>query len=278
MRVSCRRIKVIAESCQVSRPVALYGAAIAVLATIMAFTGWHAVTAALGAVLVMIVGLMFFQVRSAVRHLHLNSQRLSKSACQAEKHYVEVLWRMLRFVEAGDKYTEGHSERVSVLCEQLARQMSLPKATCENLRLAGKLHDLGMIAIPGKILAQRSKIGVADYRAIKRHPEIAYEVLKPLQLLTGALPAIRHHHERMNGTGYPAGLSGEEIPIEARVLAVADAYDAMTHDRPHQPAITPLAAMTELQRCSPAGYAPRCVDALATVKNLKQLTEAINSV
>jgi len=273
-----RRIKLIAESYKVPRPVALYGVAIAVLAAAMAFTGWRLVTVVLGLVLVMIAALMFFQVRKAVRHLHLSSQQLSKSACEAEKHYVEVLWRMLRYVEAGDRYAAGHSERVSVLCEQLAREMSLPSATCENLRLAGRLHDLGMITIPEKILAQRSKIGLTDYRTIKKHPEIAYEVLKPLKSLAGALPAIRYHHERMNGTGYPAGLSGDDIPIEARILAVADAYDAMTHDRPHQPAVTPLAAITELQRCSPAGYDPRCVDALATLKNLKQLTEAFNSV
>jgi len=278
MAFPCRRIRLIAESYNVPRPVALYGASIAVLATVMAFTGWHSITAVLGAVLVMIAGLMFFQVRGAVRDLHLDTQRLSKSACDAEKHYVEVLWRMLRFVEASDKYTKGHSERVSALCEELGRQMSLTSAVCRDLGLAGRLHDLGMIAIPEKILAQQSRIGAADFRTIKRHPEIAYEVLEPLKLLSGALPAIRYHHERMNGTGYPVGLCGEEIPIEARLLAVADAYDAMTHDRPHQPAMTPLAAIQELQRCSPAGYDPRCVEALGKVKKLKQLTEVFSPV
>jgi len=139
------------------------------------------------------------------------------------------------------------------------------------MNLAGRLHDIGMLAVPQSIVAQRSTLGAEAFRSIKEHPSISWEALKPLELLEEVLPAIRHHHERMNGTGYPSGLSGEEIPLTARILAVADAYDAMTHDRPHRGAVTPLSAVHELRRCAPEGYAPRCVEALADVLHLPAL-------
>ena len=102
-------------------------------------------------------------------------------------------------------------------------------------------------------------------RTVREHSDISYEVLKPLAMLAPVLPAIRHHHERTNGTGYPAALAGDAIPLEARILAVADAYDAMTHDRPHRQALSSLVALRELRRCCPSGYDSRCVEALAEV-------------
>jgi len=98
---------------------------------------------------------------------------------------------------------------------------------------------------------------------------VSYAVLKPLDCISeDILMGIRHHHERMNGTGYPAGLAGEDVPIGARIIAVADSYDAMTHDRPYRRAMEPMQAMSELRRCVPAGYAPECVDALARTLRL----------
>ena len=119
-----------------------------------------------------------------------------------------------------------------------------------------------------------SGLRVAEFRTIQKHSEVSYEILKPLESLREVLPAIRYHHERMNGTGYPAGIREEEIPLGARILAVADAYDAMTHDRPHRSAMTPLAAMKELDRCTPHGYDRTCVDALAGMMHLPLLTAA----
>ena len=136
------------------------------------------------------------------------------------------------------------------------------------MNLAGRLHDIGLLAVPESILEQRAGISEGDFRSIKRHPSIAWEVLNPLKSLAEILPAIRHHHERMNGTGYPSGLSGEEVPLAARILAVADSYDAMTHDRPHRSAVTSLSAVMELRRCTPDGYDARCVEALAEVLHL----------
>jgi len=271
-------IRLIAEARQVARPVGLYGLALGILSAVMAFLGWHPLSAAVGTVVVMIAGLMFFQVYQAARQLDQRSRSISDSAARAEKHYIEVLWRMVSFAESRDPYIAGHSQRVSVLAEQLGRQMNLTLKACEDLRLAGRLHDLGMLAVPERVTARRSHLGVDEFRTIQKHPEVGHEVLEPLASLRDALPAVLYHHERMNGTGYPSGLKGEDIPLAARVVAVADAYDAMTHDRPHQQAIPPMAAMEELKRCSPAGYDPQCVEALAMVKNLRQLREVVGSV
>jgi HD-GYP domain-containing protein (c-di-GMP phosphodiesterase class II) len=272
---SSRQIKWLADAPEVARPVGVYGLAIGILSAVMAFLGWHAVTAAVGLVVVMIGGLMFFQVYHSARRLDRRTREISDSAYRAEKHYVEVLWRMVSFVESRDAYNAGHSQRVAELSEQMARQMGLPRGKCEEMRVAGRLHDLGMVAVPERVLSQRCRMGLDDYRTIQKHPQVAQEVLEPLASLRGVLPAILHHHERMNGTGYPGGLTGAAIPLGAKILAVADAYDAMTHDRPHQAAVSPMAAMAELKRCAPAGFDPASVEALAKVKNLHHLKEAI---
>jgi HD-GYP domain-containing protein (c-di-GMP phosphodiesterase class II) len=143
------------------------------------------------------------------------------------------------------------------------------------LSLAGRLHDIGLLAVPRDVLEKSTSLDREEFRIIKKHSEVSYEVLKPLGCLEDVLPAIRFHHERMNGTGYPSGLVGQAIPLEARIVAVADAYDAMTHDRPYRPALSPLQAMEELQRCTPEGYDKECVDALGRIMNFDVLARAL---
>ena len=116
-----------------------------------------------------------------------------------------------------------------------------------------------------------------EFRTIQKHSEVSYEILRPLRCLKEMLLAVRYHHERMNGTGYPAGISGDEIPLEAKILAVADAYDAMTHDRPHRPAMTPMIAVQELRRCTPHGYDESCVEALADIIHVNKFAEAMDT-
>ncbi|HUS47107.1 MAG TPA: HD domain-containing phosphohydrolase, partial [Phycisphaerae bacterium] len=128
---------------------------------------------------------------------------------------------------------------------------------------------------PGSVRMLRSRLAVAEFRTVQKHPEVSYQVLRPLRSVAPILPAIRYHHERMNGSGYPEGLKGDKIPLGASIIAVADSYDAMTHDRPHRPAMTPLQAMMELRRCTPAGYDGRCVDAMAEIVNLPDLEMTI---
>lgn len=272
-----KHVKFLAEARQVVRPVCLSMVAMAIVASVMAFEGWSRQSLIPAVGMLIIAGLLIYQVYWAFSQLRGQSNQVSQSASEAERHYADVLWRIVRYVEGRDAHREGHSDRVSELTYEMAVYMKLPKADCEQLRIAGRLHDVGMLAVSDKVLNQRGRMGVDGFRTVQKHPEVGYELLRPLTFLTKALPAIRYHHERMNGTGYPMGLSEMEIPLAARILAVADAYDAMTHDRPYRTAMTPMAAMQELKRCSPAGYDPDCIAALAELKHLTHLEKAMNN-
>ena len=222
--------------------------------------------------------LLVIQVARALSAMRRHANSLAESARGAEEHYVGVLSRIVKIVEARDKHTRGRSDRIGKLAELIARHMGKSEDVCHTLGLAGQLHDIGLLAISDNILGKRGTLRVDDYRTVQKHSEVSYEVLKPVTILAPLLPAIRHHHERMNGTGYPLGLTGEQIPLEARILAVADAYDAMTHDRPQRPAMSPLETMRELRRCTPAGYDEACVNALAGIVNLEGIEAAMKSV
>lgn len=268
-----RRFVALTDSRQVSRSICLSVGAIAVLAAAVAFKGWHVFTAIAAGAIVLMVDVMVFQVHKAIMGLRGQWQLVRETAAEAEMHYVEVLWRIVRFAESRDKYLRGHSERVAVLSSEIAKKLQLPDDKVQKLKIAGKLHDLGILALPHKIIDECNQFGIEAFRVMQKHPQISYEVLEPLESLADVLPAIRYHHERMNGTGYPDGLVGEEIPLDARILAVADAYDAMTHDRHNRPAMSTISALDELYRCTPAGYDSICVDALAELKNFARLRE-----
>jgi len=254
---------------EVLRPVGLLLLAIAAAAAALSVQPVARASLGLSAAVVLLAGWTMLRVHHGLLGLHHAGAGARQAARQAEQHYVDVLRRIVHCVEARDAYNKGHSERVAELSGLLGRRLGLDDAACGRLALAGELHDLGLLAIPDRLLNERSRLGVDGFERVKEHPEVAYEVLRPLESLSGpVLQAIRHHHERMNGTGYPAGLRETDIPRPARILAVADAYDAMTHDRPHRPALSAADAVAELRRCSPAGYDPQCVEALAAVLNV----------
>jgi HD-GYP domain-containing protein (c-di-GMP phosphodiesterase class II) len=201
---------------------------------------------------------------------------LRKSLDDAQQHCIDILKKVMRFVEARDRFWRGHSHNVGRLTEQIAQRMGLPAARCRELKVAGELHDIGLVAVPEAMIKNYNKFGLSEFRSVMKHSDVSYEILKPLASLKNALLAVRHHHERMNGTGYPCGLEGGDIPLGARILAVADAYDAMTHDRPHRDAMTPQQAMGELRRCTPAGYDPTCVETLAEIVNADAMGRVID--
>ena len=248
----------------------------AICATIVISHGWQTTSLLVGGVVVVVVGLMLLRIHWSMGVLSSHSEGLSELAATAEEHYIDVLLRIVRSVEARDKYSMGHSERVGRLAKNMAERMGLSAHDVRQMEIAGELHDIGMAAIPEHIIACRAKMGAEGFRTVKTHSQIGYEVIKPLQSIPVALDAARHHHERMNGTGYPMGLVEEEIPLSARIVAVADTYDAMTHDRPHRLAISAHMAVQELQRCTPAGYDSDCVNALAECLHFPVLEEALS--
>ncbi len=259
------------NSRNVLRPVLVSLSAVAVVACAMTINGWNTTSLLLGLLITVIAGWMVYQIHWAIAHLHKKSESVEKASFEAENHYIDVIRRIIHYIEARSEYSQGHSKRVAELSEKIARQIGLEEARCQLMNLAGQIHDVGMLAVSDHLLVTRGKLGANEFRTIKKHPSIAHELLSPLKTLESILPAVKHHHERMNGTGYPDGISGEDIPIEARILAVADTYEAMTHDRPQRTAMTSIDAMMELNRCAPAGYDPGCVEALADILNMKDL-------
>jgi HD-GYP domain-containing protein (c-di-GMP phosphodiesterase class II) len=137
-------------------------------------------------------------------------------------------------IGARDPYTVGHQRRVSQIACNIGREMGLSEDRLDNLRIAGVLHDLGKIAIPSDLLSKPGKLTPPEFALIKTHPQVAYNILKPISLPGNTAKIILQHHERLNGSGYPLGLKGEEILLEARILGVADVMEAMCSHRPYR--------------------------------------------
>ena len=270
-----RSFSVSKEAATIVRPLSLSVVALTAGALAMAAGGLRDIGPPLAGLLAVVAGVSIWRVWQEVGHLCLQSHDTHKAAREAERHYIEVLRRMMHIVEAREAYAEGHSERIGRMSAAIASRLGLSDDTCEMLRLAGELHDIGLLAIPEGVLNTHSRYSASEFRTVQRHSEVSYEILLPLESLREVLPAIRHHHERMNGTGYPEGLAGEGIPLGARIIAVADAYDAMTHDRPHRAAMAPLDAVRELRRCTPEGYDGQCVETLAQILRAGDLAEVM---
>ncbi|MDD5746826.1 MAG: HD-GYP domain-containing protein, partial [Candidatus Omnitrophica bacterium] len=150
-------------------------------------------------------------------------------------------------LDARDHYTHGHSQQVTDYSVAIAREMGLSAEDIDRIRDAGILHDIGKIGIPDAILLKPGRLTAEEYACIKKHPEIGKTILEPVACLADKIPLIYHHHERVDGKGYPVGLEGDAIPLGARILAVADAYQAMTSDRPYRLALPIQTAMAELE-------------------------------
>ncbi len=169
---------------------------------------------------------------------------------------------LARAVDARDVYTGSHSQRVADLAARTARRLGLPDEEVELTRLAASLHDLGKLAIPEEILRKPGPLTEPERMVLERHPQIGFRMLESL----GVDPVaewVLHHHERWDGSGYPDGLPGENIPLGARIIFVADAYDAMTSERVYRRRVTPDQAIQELQRCAGTQFDPEIVDAFA---------------
>ncbi len=178
---------------------------------------------------------------------------------------LSIIYALAATVDAKDSYTYGHSRKVSEYAIAIAESMKLPLEKINSIRSAGLLHDIGKIGVPDSILNKNSSLSSDENELIKTHPKMGEEILKHVIDLTSCIPGILHHHERFDGAGYPAGLTGEKIPIEARILSVADAYDAMVSPRPYRKQLSLQEALDELKRCSGTQFDPDIVDAFVKV-------------
>ncbi|MEU5208337.1 HD-GYP domain-containing protein [Streptomyces sp. NPDC020742] len=170
---------------------------------------------------------------------------------------------LVQAVDLKDRYTRGHSERVGRASVMIARELGMAEERLEVLRFAGILHDVGKLGVPTRLLRKDGPLTPQERRVIELHPEYGHEIVRGIGFLGEARAAILHHHERLDGGGYPYGLMGHQIPEAARVVAVADAFDAMTSTRSYRRARPVPAAVAELRKCAGAQFDPRMVRALA---------------
>jgi HAMP domain-containing protein len=177
-----------------------------------------------------------------------------------EKTYVETVAALAAAVEARDKYTRGHSRRVTDFSVAIAQGMGKPAWFVKDLESAALLHDIGKIGFPDEILRNTGPVPPDGVPMIRNHPIMGENILKPVGSLGRLCAIVRHHHERFDGTGYPDGLKGEEIPLASRMISVADSYDAMISGRRYMPNRETAEAVAELVRCSGTQFDPACVD------------------
>jgi len=165
-----------------------------------------------------------------------------------QRAHERALSALVAAVETKDLYTRGHSERVALLCNLMAGSLGLNQQDTDALRFAGMLHDIGKLAIPTRVLRKGDALSDADLTSIATHPQRGVEMVREIDFLRDSFEAIRHHHERVDGRGYPDGLDGQHIPLFARIIAVADAFDSLTTSRSHRAAYSVEEAVAELYR------------------------------
>jgi putative nucleotidyltransferase with HDIG domain len=195
-------------------------------------------------------------------------QALMASVAQAEAEtqaaYTGAIRALATALDARDPYTAGHSDRVSVLSVAIGRSLRLPADDLEVLRLGALLHDIGKIGVPDEVLRKPSALTDAEFDVIKQHPVLGARILRAVPFLSRHIPIVELHHERPDGRGYPNGLRGDDIPLAARIVHVADAYDAMTSARAYRAARPAGEALRELWRCAGTEFHAEIVGALAT--------------
>jgi HD-GYP domain-containing protein (c-di-GMP phosphodiesterase class II) len=180
-----------------------------------------------------------------------------------EKGYLDTIATLIHSIEAKDPTTAGHSERVTQVSVYIAEKLQLAEKNIKRIRLAGSLHDIGKIGIDESILRKQGKLTAEEMKMMQRHPVIGYSILAPLEFLKDVRLWILQHHEHYAGGGYPSGQPAKDMKLESRIISVADAFDAMTSDRPYRFARSVAAAMEELRRCAGTQFDPYIVEILA---------------
>jgi hypothetical protein len=227
---------------------------------------------AVGAVFLALWALLALLVRGASRTLRRQNEKLRRRTLRLaetnrllEESALEAVESLNATVDAKDSYTAGHSQRVQRIAVALGEQLGLERERLDILRFAGLFHDIGKIGVPDAILTKPDRLTKLEFEIVKRHPEDGARIIGRLHRLHTAVPAVLHHHERWDGDGYPHGLRSDGIPLEAAIVGLADAVDAMTTDRPYSCARTLEEATDEVARNRGTQFAPAVVDAFVTL-------------
>ncbi len=209
------------------------------------------------------------ELRRQHRHLEEANARLQRLLEDNEellgrmhRSYLSTITSLARTIEAKDPYTGGHTDRVAQIAGLIGRELGFNESELRALEVGALIHDIGKIGIPDAILLKPGRLTHEEFAEMRRHPEISSYIVAELELPSIVKQVVRNHHERYDGLGYPDGLAGEEIPIAARILTVADALDAMTSDRPYRRARSIAEARAELEAEAGRQFCPRVVAAL----------------
>lgn len=192
-------------------------------------------------------------------------RELRRSTSRNETLFLNVLAVMAKVLEAKDPNTKFHSEKVSALASSVAREMGFQVDEVRRIGIAGILHDIGKIGIRESILKKPGPLDPEERETVERHPLIASTILEPIEQLQSAVGYIKHHHEHFDGSGYPEHLCGEQIPLGARIIHAAEAFDEMVSNRTYHQPRTPVEALNELRRCAGTQFDPQVVEAIATI-------------
>ncbi len=204
---------------------------------------------------------VFFEVKEDVEILLVSSP----PSYHLMRDEIQNIMELARSVEEKDSETEGHCHRLERLAILTGDRIGLTGDQLITLSYAAYLHDVGKVNVPDEILTKPAPLTEEEWEEMRKHPDYGAEMLKGKEFMQGAAEVVRAHHERYDGTGYPRGLKGEEIPIEARIISVVDAYDAMISDRPYRKALSKEEAIEELKKNAGTQFDPRVVHAFLTV-------------
>jgi len=210
------------------------------------------------------------EIRDYQQHLE---RKVGEQAQKIRASFLNAITALAYALEAKDKYTSGHSQRVAEISVAIAAELGLPQPDIEKIRLVGLIHDIGKIGVRESVLNKPGRVTADEYQHILSHCDIGEHILTPVVEDEQILKAVRHHHERYDGAGYPDRLSGEQIPLGARILAVADTYDAMISGRPYREAVSIQAACDEIQRHKGTQFDPEVVDAFLRIRKSAKLVD-----
>jgi response regulator RpfG family c-di-GMP phosphodiesterase len=207
------------------------------------------------------------KIRAEEETVERQKAHIESLYAEIQEAYLHTVTSLTAAIEAKDRYTRGHGERVYYYCSLMADVLSLSESSRRDLKFASVLHDLGKIGIPDSILRKAGRLTPDEKSTMNSHPVLTEEILRPLPFLESVRKIIREHHERCDGSGYPDGLTADQISLEGRMLAVADSYDAMRSDRAYRMALPREQAAAELQAGVGSQFCPLCVGALICALN-----------
>lgn len=217
------------------------------------------------------------RTKAMVSELQEKNTRLESNARLISRHNEDLLGVLAEAIEQRDPFAMGHSKHVALYATMIAREMNLPPEQIENIRKAGLLHDIGKLGIPESILFKPHSLRENEYEAVKKHPVKGTEIISNCTSLQELIPIILHHHEHWDGSGYPGGLTGDQIPLEARIITVADAIEAMASDRPYRKALDPASIQYEMQQYAGIQFDPKIVQAFLDIIHKQGEDVVVNS-